>query len=473
LNSFLSNTFAVCETTPSRTVEIIDNAFLWASLGVNYFTRLMPVFKRPLSFLNRNAQTASGSITPNAKPSALQSPASAPQQPKTLAQLEQEMAAEAQVLPTRPIRHSPSPIKRTFNKIKWTVVLLGIPAGMVWFVNLPYPIIRRPVAEAAPILLLPSYISMDNHYRQAIASLEQAEQLINNATSPADIDLGEQKVEQAQKSLEALPIGFLNDFPEYRYWWYDWRFSNSQFTDARRTVGRLEGVVFQEKNAQTALFDAEQALNAAKQQYQQATTPVDKGVAIAAWQSALDQLATISGQTLAGRTAQQKYVAAERDFAAIVGVAAGNERTSAMIEAARGFAWEAAKAGQNPPHSVEQWQQVENLWLRAIQGLERVPDDDLIGYAEAQRLLAEYNANLGQIRVRREDERISVAALQRAKDQIAWVNNSVDGDIGYIANQLQSIINDLEQVEEGTTAYLEAQELLLLAKNKLNQLQPQ
>jgi hypothetical protein len=170
LNSFLSNTFAVCETTPSRTVEIIDNAFLWASLGVNYFTRLMPVFKRPLSFLNRNAQTASGSITPNAKPSALQSPASAPQQPKTLAQLEQEMAAEAQVLPTRPIRHSPSPIKRTFNKIKWTVVLLGIPAGMVWFVNLPYPIIRRPVAEAAPILLLPSYISMDNHYRQAIAS---------------------------------------------------------------------------------------------------------------------------------------------------------------------------------------------------------------------------------------------------------------------------------------------------------------
>jgi hypothetical protein len=431
----------------------------------------MPVFKRPFSFLKRNVQNASG--IPAAPSSALQPPTATPQQPKTLAQLEQEMAAEAQVLRTRPMRRSPNKIGRTFNKIKWTIILLGVPAGIVWFVNLPYPMIRRPVARTAPILLLPSYISMDNHYRQAIAFTEQAEQLINNATSAADIDLGEQKVEQAQESLNALPIGFLNDFPEYRYWWYDWRFSRSQFDDARRRVGQLEAKVFQEKNAQAALFDAEQALNAAKQQYQQATTPVDKGVAIAAWQSALDQLAVIPSQTLAGRTAQQKYVAAERDFATIVGVAAGNERTSALIEAAKGFAWQAAKAGQIPPHSVEQWLQVEELWLNAIQGLERVPDDDLIGYAEAQRLLAQYNANLGEIRVRRESERTSVMALQDAKEQIARITNFADRDIGYIASQLRGIINDLEKVEKGTTAYLEAQELLIFANNKLNQLQPQ
>jgi hypothetical protein len=432
----------------------------------------MPVFKRPLSFLNRNAQKASG-FTLNPKSSVLQPPASASQQPKTLAQLEQEMAAEAQISPTRPMRHSPSPIGRTFDKIKWTVILLGIPAGIVWFVNLPYPMIRRPVAEAAPILLLPSYISMDNHYRQAIASVEQAEQLINNATSPADINLGEQKLGQAKESLDALPIGFLNDFPEYRYWWYDWRFSYSQFNDARRTVAQLEVVAFQEKNAQVALFEVEQALNSAKQQYQQATTPVDKGIAIAAWQTALDQLAVIPSQTLAGRTAQQKYVAAERDFTAIVGVAAGNERTSTMIEAARGFAWEAAKAGQNPPHSVEQWLQVEALWQQAIQGLEQIPSDDLVGYAEAQELLAAYSANLGEIRVRREAEQTSVMALQGAKDQIATINSFVGGDVGYIASQLQSIINDLERVEDGTTAYLEAQQLLIFANNKLNQLQPQ
>ncbi|NJO76551.1 MAG: hypothetical protein HC833_24105, partial [Leptolyngbyaceae cyanobacterium RM1_406_9] len=96
----------------------------------------MPVFKRPFSFLRRNVQNASG--VPAAPSSALQPPTATPQQPKTLAQLEQEMAAEAQVLQPRPMRHSPRKLGRTFNKIKWTIILLGVPAGIVWFVNLPY-----------------------------------------------------------------------------------------------------------------------------------------------------------------------------------------------------------------------------------------------------------------------------------------------------------------------------------------------
>ncbi|MHC5675060.1 hypothetical protein [Nostoc sp.] len=38
-------------------------------------------------------------------------------------------------------------------------------------------------------------------------------------------------------------------------------------------------------------------------------------------------------------------------------------------------------------------------------------------------------------------------------------------------SQLQSIINQLEKVQNGTTAYLKAQDLLLSANNKLKQLQ--
>ena len=45
---------------------------------------------------------------------------------------------------------------------------LGL-SGLIWFVNLPYPMIRRPVASVAPMLLLPSYLSMDRNYREAIA----------------------------------------------------------------------------------------------------------------------------------------------------------------------------------------------------------------------------------------------------------------------------------------------------------------
>jgi len=45
-------------------------------------------------------------------------------------------------------------------------------------------------------------------------------------------------------------------------------------------------------------------------------------------------------------------------------------------------------------------------------------------------------------------------------------------DRNRVVSQLQSIINQLEKVQNGTTAYMKAQELLLSAKNKLQQLQP-
>ncbi|GAB4244663.1 MAG: hypothetical protein Kow0049_34570 [Stanieria sp.] len=56
------------------------------------------------------------------------------------------------------------------------IVAMG---GIIWLINLPYPMIRRPVARTAPILLLPSYLSIDHNYPQAIAKVEQADQLNN------------------------------------------------------------------------------------------------------------------------------------------------------------------------------------------------------------------------------------------------------------------------------------------------------
>jgi hypothetical protein len=218
--------------------------------------------------------------------------------------------------------------------------------------NLPYPVIRRPVAQKAPILLLPSYMDIDSHYRQAIASVEQAQQLIENPTSAADLDLGEQKVNEAQNHLDALPITFLNDWSEYRYWWYDSRFSIYGFNSARTKVGQLKAKVFQEKNAQTLLTDSEQALLKAKQQYQHSSTPTDKQVAIASWREAIDRLEQVPGVTLAGKAAQAKLENYQRDFKEVAGLAAGNERISTLIAAARQFSWQAAKAGQNPPHTV-------------------------------------------------------------------------------------------------------------------------
>lgn len=373
------------------------------------------------------------------------------------------------------------PRRRGLGKIIWTLLLIGVPSGIlvatVWAANLPYPVIRRPVARTAPILLLPSYITIDSNYRQAITAVEQAERLINQATSPADLELGEQKVKEAQQHLDKLPIGFINDLPDYRYWWYDSRFSVYGFNAAHKKVGELEAKAFQEKNAQTLLTDSEQELLKAKQQYQQASTPTDKQLAISAWRSAIDKLEQIPGQTLAGKTAQAQLNNYKRDFKEVVGLAAGNERITTLILAAQQFSWQAALAAQNPPHSVEKWQQVEKLWNEAIKELERIPDDDLAGYAKAQGLLAQYKANLGQIEIRRQEEANAVKALEQAQYRIQTLLRSAptstkDINRNQTISQLQGIIDELKKIQNGTTPYLEAQQLLLSAQNKLNQLQP-
>ena len=439
----------------------------------------MAGFNLPFKFPFKKAHNISG-VDPSIKstqPVVLK--ASVPPQPKTksLAQLQKE--AEAKYFATYP--HKPPAPKKALrgvlSKILWTAILLGIPVGVVWLANLPYPVIRRPVARTAPILLLPSYLSVEANYRQAIASVEQAEQLIENATSPADLNLGEQKVKEAQKNLDALPVWFLNDWPEYRYWWYDWRFNIYAFNTARTKVGQLDAKVFQEKNAQMLLTDSEQALNTAKQQYQEASTPTDKQPALASWRSAIDQLKQIPSVTLAGKTAQAKLENYQRDFQEVVGLAAGNERISTLIAGARQFSWQAAKAGQNPPHSVAEWEQVENLWEQAIDQLKQIRSDDLTGYAEAQKLLAQYSTNLGQVNIRQQAEKDSQEALQQAQSKIERLLAATPTDANSVdrnrtISELQGIIYKLDKVENGTTAYLKAQERMLSAKNKLNQLQP-
>jgi hypothetical protein len=442
-------------------------------------------FFKNLPFINILGKKSQNNleIDPSLKsqqPIVLNSSAPVPSPPKTLAELEKEMEKEMEAqAQLHRIYHYPQGTKKQIHilsKIIWTVILLGIPIGVVWLANLPYPIIRRTVAQNAPILLLPSYMSIDNHYRQAIASVEQAEQLIEQATSPADLELGQEKVKQAQQHLDALPIGFSNDWSEYKYWWYDSRLSIYGFNSARTKVGQLVVKVFQENNAQTLLTNSEQKLSQAKQQYQQALTSTDKKAAIASWHDAIEKLQQIPSQTIAGKTAQNKLQSDKREFEEIVGLAAGNERISALITAAQQFSWQAAKAGQNPPHPVAEWQEVENLWQEAINRLRQIPSQDLVGYSQAQKLLATYQANLAAVRIRRQAEQNSVYTLDSAQHQIQSLlastpTNPQSLDRNRTISQLQGIINQLKKVQPGTTAYLEAQQLLLSANNKLSQLQ--
>ncbi len=129
-------------------------------------------------------------------------------------------------------------VNRPPNAFWWIpkiAVGLGSMAGLVWILNLPYPMIRRPVAKTAPIILLPSYLKMDRNYRGAIAKVEQADQLVNQATSLEDLKLGQEKVDRAQKNLDALPVWFLGYEPQmYRtFFSFGWKFTLDEFEVAR------------------------------------------------------------------------------------------------------------------------------------------------------------------------------------------------------------------------------------------------
>lgn len=350
-------------------------------------------------------------------------------------------------------------------------------AGTVYVANLPYPMIRIPVAKTLPFLLFPSYMSMDYNYRQAISLVEQADQLVNQATGPADIELGATKVRSAQKSLDALPVWSLGYSPRAYCSLFrcTWRFTLDEFQAARKQVGRMEAKVFQEQNAQTQLSEGETALNSAKQKYQQAKTSTTKSEAIAQWQAAIDQLQEVPQPTLAGRMTQTKLKAYERDFQQIAGVTAGGERTQLLIETAKQLALTAAELAQNPPHSANKWQEIAKLWEDAIAQLEKIQLEDA-GFAESSKLLAAYKKNLVLIRLRLEDEQESVEALDEAQNSMqrffayAPTTFSAENRNSIIA-ELQGITNQLKKVKPGTTAYPEAQTLLQSAQKKLQQLQ--
>jgi tetratricopeptide (TPR) repeat protein len=365
-----------------------------------------------------------------------------------------------------------------WSKLTAAALVVAGTTGGIYILNLPYPMIRWPVARTMPIVLLPSFISMDHHYRQATSLVEQSDQLVNQATASADINLGEEKIKAAQKHLDALPVWFLGYFPQ-RYcslFQCGWQFTLDEFETARKQIGRMEAKVFQEKNAQTQLNQGKTALSTAKQQFQQAKTEAARSAAIANWQEAIDTLHQIPPQTLAGRMAQTHLVAYERDFQQVAGFAAGNVRTGTLIEAARQFATVAAQAGQNPPHTATEWTEVANLWKKAIDHLEKVPLEDS-GYLDAQRFLATYQRNLGIVRTRLQAEEESRRSLELAQSLTNNILSSTPIDAastnrGYLVSQLQGVVNQTKKVQAGTTAYPEAQDLLRSAQTKLRQLQP-
>ncbi|KAB8315075.1 hypothetical protein SD81_034380 [Tolypothrix campylonemoides VB511288] len=147
---------------------------------MNFFQNL------PFNLLPRKPQNSSGidPLLKSQQPVVLKPSAPVPSRPKTLAEIEQEIEAQAQIHRTYSYKPGAKKQRRLFSRMLSAAILLGVPIGVIWVANLPYPVIRRPVARNAPILLLPSYISMENNYREAIAQSADAKGVSQQLNKP-------------------------------------------------------------------------------------------------------------------------------------------------------------------------------------------------------------------------------------------------------------------------------------------------
>jgi len=362
------------------------------------------------------------------------------------------------------------------SAIRWGVTAIAAVAGVTAIANLPYPMIRTPVAERAPLLLLPSFIQMDRNYRIAIANVEQADQLIDRATSAADIERGATHVADAQAALDRLPVWFLGYQPRAYCTLVgcSWRFTFDEFEQARKRIARLDARVFQERNALAAYEDARQSLDAAQTSLAQAESDGDVDIALVLQQAALDELLAIPQETIAGKLARQSAEGVDRTLTATTASVAQSVRTDGVVEAAKGFAMQAANLAQGSPHVAAQWREVLALWQEAASKLETVQPGDP-SYGEAQKKLAEYKSNISATKIRLASEESAKAAFDRANNLIPqWQATAArDSSNPQLVSLLQQILNQLDAIEAGTTPYDKAQTLKQQANAALAKLRGQ
>jgi hypothetical protein len=335
---------------------------------------------------------------------------------------------------------------------------IGLGAGLIAVLNLPYPMIRWPVAKVMPIILLPSFMEMDHNYRQVISLVEQSDQLVNQATSAADIKLGAQKVDAAQKSLDKLPVWFLGYYPQMYCQWMtcSWQFTKDEFLRARQNIGRMEAKLFQEDQAMTTFQSAEDWLTTAKASYLKLKQPT----AIGDWQKAIDQLEQLPQSTLAYRLANTKLEAYQRDFKSATSAAVGQRQANTMLDIAKAYATTASAASQNPPHPSEVWERAAKQWELAIDRLEQVEPGNP-SYSEAQILKATYQGALGTIELRFKQEEISRQSLKTAEALYSELLSQQGQSIpkGVLHSTSQKILDVLQDVRSGSTAEAKANDL--------------
>jgi len=129
--------------------------------------------------------------------------------------------------------------------------------------------------------------------------------------------------------------------------------------------------------------------------------------------------------------------------------------TATNLAAAQKLAMEAAVMTQNPPHPLENWQQVQGKWQESIKLLEAIPDNSPVA-TQAQEKLTVYRTNYQAITNRIVTEQKAATNLESAQ-KLAWeaavmVNNPPHPKEVWqnAQSKLQQAINLLTSIPQGT-----------------------
>jgi hypothetical protein len=140
------------------------------------------------------------------------------------------------------------------------------------------------------------------------------------------------------------------------------------------------------------------------------------------------------------------------------------------LAAAQKLAMEAAVMTQNPPHPLENWQQVQGKWEESIKLLEAIPDSSPVA-TQAQEKLTVYRTNYQAISNRIVTEQKAATNLESAQ-KLAWeaavmVNNPPHPQEVWqnAQSKLQQAINLLNAIPQGTFVEAKAKEKLAVYQN--------
>ncbi len=203
-----------------------------------------------------------------------------------------------------------------FNKFNYLIITLVSVTGAVAILNLPHPNIRWFVVKTAPVLLIPSYMNMNFHYWGAKNSVAEAESLLNSAANFKQIKQVEDRLEDADKHLQNIPVWFLGYYPEVYCQRFSckWNFSFNEFEKVRTETTEVETKLFVQKNAFIRLLEAEQVYNSAKQKFSLAKTQKQRELVIVSLQESIKSIEKIPPETLAHKKAEEKVKVYKRYY---------------------------------------------------------------------------------------------------------------------------------------------------------------